>query len=197
VSRKALIELRWRRSVENLYFDVAFIMHYYKPMIKNFITISILSFLFLTTSCSFPKHTATVKINDLDSVIRIVNPNHNCKCNWGDKSFKLYSGGSFSKYSYFWQASHIQNVDSFDILNESKKIKDQIIKLEPTFNEYNRILLEYRTADNTNADTTIKYKVVGTWISYKNGCSGFVKDMNAKKLVKKSGLNSFKEKLCK
>jgi hypothetical protein len=151
----------------------------------------------LIHSCSPAMHTATVKLNDLDSVIRMVNPNHNCGCNWGDKTYKLYTGGSFSKYNYFYDAVYLKSIDSFDILNDSKKIKDQILKLEPSFSEYNRFLLEYRIADNTNTDTTIKYKVVGTWLSYKNGCSGFVKDIDAKKLVKKSALNSFKETLCK
>jgi hypothetical protein len=166
-------------------------------MIKNIIPILILIFVGTQISCSPAKHSATVKLNDLDSVIRMVNPNHNCGCNWGDKTIKLYTGGTFSKYDYFWQSNYVKNIDSIDILNDSKKIKDQILKLEPSFSEYNRFLLEYRIADNTNADTTIKYKVVGTWLSYKNGCSGFVKDMDAKKLVKKSAVNSFKEKLCK
>jgi hypothetical protein len=167
-------------------------------MVKNtlLILVTILA-VGLIYSCSPAMHTATVKLNDLDSVIRIVNPNHNCGCNWGDKKYKLYTGGTFSKYNYFWQANYVKHIDSIDILNDSKKIKDQILKLEPTFNEYNRFFLEYRITDNTNIDTTIKYKVIGTWISYKNGCSGFVKDISAKKLEKKSALNSFKEKLCK
>ncbi len=162
----------------------------------NFISLLLIAAI-IQTSCSTANYSASVRLNDIDSVIRIVNPYHNCGCNWGDKKYKLYTGGTFSKYNYFWQANYVKNIDSINILNDSKNIKDQILKLEPAFNEYNRFFLEYRVADNTNPDSSIKYKVIGTWFSFKNTCSGFVKDINAKKLIQKSSVNSFKEKLCK
>ena len=166
-------------------------------MSKNIFVLLVLIFVVVQISCSPAKYTSSVKLNDIDSVIRLVNPNHNCGCNWGDKTFKIYTGGSFAKNSYFYNSVYLKNIDSFNILNESKKIKDQLLKLDAAFNEYHRFFLEYRIPDNTNADTSIKHKVVGTWFSFKNSCSGFVKDIDAKKLSKKTALNSYKEKLCK
>ncbi len=166
-------------------------------MVKNIIVLLLVLFMIIHVSCSPAKHTATVKLNDIDSAIRTINPNHNCGCNWGDRTFKLYTGGTFSKYNYFWSTNYVKNIDSINILSDSKKIKEEIIKLDPNFNEYNRFFLEYRIFDNTNADTSIKYKVVGTWFSFKNSCSGFVKNIDGKKLVKKTALDSYKKQLCK
>ena len=166
-------------------------------MFKNIVFLLFLLFIIIFISCSPAKHTATVKLNDIDSVIRIINFDHNCGCNWGDKTYKLNTGGSFSKNNYFWQSIYVKNIDSINILNESKKIKDEIVKLESTFNMYNSFFLEYRVIDITNVDTTIKHKVIGTWYSFKNGCSGFKKDISAEKLVKKTSLKSFKKSLCK
>jgi len=161
-----------------------------------FVSVALI-FLLIQISCSPAKYTSSVKLNDIDSVIRIINPNHNCGCNWEDKTFKIYAAGSFAKNSYFYNSVYIKNIDSFDILKDSKKIKDQLVKLDPAFKDYSRFFLEYRIVDNTNADTSIKHKVVGTWFDFKNSCSGFVKDVDAKKLSKKTTLHSYKEKLCK
>ncbi len=166
-------------------------------MVKNIIVLLLFLFVIFHVSCSPSKHTATVKLNDIDSVIRIVNVNHNCGCNWGDRTHKLYTGGSFSNNNYFWQSIYVKNIDSFDVSNGSRKIKEKILQLEPAFNEYNRFFLEYRILDNSNVDTSIKHKVIGTWFSFKNSCSGYIKDIDAKKLVKKTALNSYKSKLCK
>ena len=161
--------------------------------------IIIITTVFITflISCSPAINRATVKINGIDSVIRTVNPNHNCGCNWGNKKYKLYTGGTFSKYNYFWLANYVKNTDSIDVLNDSQKIKNQLLKLEPEIKEINNFYLEYRLLETNQTDTTIKYKVLGTWFSFKNSCSGFIKDMNAKKLIKKIGSKSFKQNLCK
>ena len=170
---------------------------YSKNMKRNDFLLLLLIFTLIFISCSSVKYTASVKLNDIDSVIRIINPTHNCGCNWGDKTYKIYTGKSFSKNNYFWQSNYVKSLDSVDILNDSKKIKDQILLLEPKLSQYNRFFLEYRIIDNSNADTSIKYKVIGTWYSFKNNCSGFVKDINAEKLVKKTALDSYNKKLCK
>ena len=149
------------------------------------------------SSCSSSKNYSIVKLNDIDSVIRIVNPDHNCGCNWGDKTYKLNTGGSFSENNFLWQSIYVKNIDSTDILNDSKKIRDQLQKFEPAFGRYNRFFLEYRILDTTQVDTSKKHRVIGTWFDFKNSCSGFLKNITAEKLVKKTSLQSFKKSLCK
>lgn len=166
-------------------------------MSSNNCFLLVIIFVVILSSCATSKNITFVKLNDIDSVIRIVNPDHNCGCNWGNKTYKLNTGGSFSKNNFIWQSIYVKNIHSVDILIDSKKIQDELVKFEPAFSGYNRFFLEYRILDSKQVDTLKKYRVIGTWFNFKTTCSGFQKDISAEKLVKKTSLQSFRKSLCK
>ncbi len=165
-------------------------------MAKNFICILSILCAMIYSSCSTSKNATAIKLNDIDSVIRIVNPDHNCGCNWGDKTFTPKTGGSFGQNNYFWQSVFVKSFDSINIFNQSNQIREQLVKLNPGFITYNRFFLEYRLL-NPSKDTSAEYKIIGTWYKLKNSCVGFIHDIDAKELVKRTNLISNQKKLCK
>jgi hypothetical protein len=145
------------------------------------------------SACSTGKFTA--KINDMDSVIRIVNPDHNCGCDYGDKTMSYPLPKSDNANLYFWQAVYVKN-DEPEPLGQSKKIKAELVKLMPQLNRYRRIYLEYRKPGVNPSDTSLKYAVIGSAFFIKDKCEGFVKNIDAKQLIKKSHNKKFENSLC-
>jgi hypothetical protein len=163
-------------------------------MIKSlfFACIAILALAF-PPGCSTGKFTA--KLNEIDSMIRKVNPDHNCGCDYGDRTISYPNPKNDNANLYFWQAVYIKK-DETDLSGQSRKIKDELVKLLPELSKYRRLYLEYRKPGLNPSDTSLKYTVIGSAFFIKDKCNGFVKDISAKQLIKKSHKKKYENDLC-
>jgi len=143
--------------------------------------------------CNTSKFSA--RLNDIDSVIRIASPAHNCGCDYGERTMSYPEPKSDNANLYFWQAVYITK-DEPDLTGQSKKIKAELVKLMPQLNKYRRLYLEYRKPGVNPSDTAVKYTVIGSAFFIKDKCDGFLKDINAKQLIKKSHNKKFENDLC-
>ena len=143
--------------------------------------------------CSTAKFTA--KINDIDSVIRIASPDHNCGCNYGERTMSYPEPKSDNANLYFWQAVYVTK-DEPDLTGQSKKVKAELVKFLPQLAKYRRVYLEYRKPGVNPSDTSIKYTVIGSAFFIKDKCEGFVENIDAKLLIKKSHNKKYENTLC-
>ncbi len=108
-------------------------------MLRNiFLFIYLFLSFFIFKSCNPSKNSIRVKLNDIDSVIRVVIPSHNCGCNWHDRKSNLYLPPLFKNNNYIWQAILVKSIDSVDVINDSKKVLQQLIKLDSRFSSLSR-----------------------------------------------------------
>jgi hypothetical protein len=164
-------------------------------MIKIYSLFGIIIILFLlVSSCNTTKNSIQIKLNDIDSAIRVVIPSHNCGCNWQERKSNINIPTIFKKYNYVWQAIFIKSLDSVDVDNDSKKVLQQLIKLDNRFADVKRLFLEYRIPIEND---TLNYKAVGTWYHFENYCDGYVSGITAKELEKNTAQINNRIKLCK
>ncbi len=164
-------------------------------MTKNNILFSlIIAFCTGISSCNTSKNSIQIKLNDIDSAIRVVIPSHNCGCNWQDRKSNIYISPVFKKYGYVWQSISIKNIDSVDVNKDSKKVYEQLKKLDNKFANLKRFFLEYRVQDKL--DST-KFNVVGTWYHFENYCDGYITGITATTLERNTAQIKDRIKLCK
>lgn len=164
-------------------------------MPKICISVTFIILFFVTiSSCSTSKNIIQIKLNDIDSAIRIVIPSHNCGCNWQERKSNISIPTIFKKYNYVWQSIFIKSIDSVDLNNDSKKVLQQLVKLDSRFVDVKRFFLEYRIPIEND---TLNYKAVGTWYHFEGYCDGYVSGITAKELEKNSAQINDRIKLCK
>jgi hypothetical protein len=164
-------------------------------MAKTCISVTFIILFFVTiSSCSTSKNSIQIKLNDIDSAIRIVIPSHNCGCNWQERKSNISIPTIFTKYNYVWQAIFIKSLDSVDVNNDSKKVLQQLIKLDKRFADVKRLFLEYRIPVEND---TLNYKAVGTWYHFEGYCDGYISKISAKELEKNTTQTKDRKKLCK
>jgi hypothetical protein len=158
----------------------------------------IITFTFLVIissySCNTSKNSIQIKLNDIDSAIRVVIPSHNCGCNWQEKKSYLYLTPVFKIYGFSWQAIFIKNIDSVNVLDDSKKVFQELVKLDSRYTSFKRFFLEYRIPIKND---TLNYKAIGTWYHFDGYCDGYVSGVTAVELEKNTAQPKDRIKLCK
>jgi hypothetical protein len=164
-------------------------------MSKICILFTFIIFFFVTiSSCNTSKNSIQIKLNDIDSAIRVVIPSHNCGCNWQEKKSNIYMLPILKKYGYAWQAIFVKNLDSVDVIKDSKKVLQQLIKLDNRYADFKRFFLEYRIPIKND---TLNYKAIGTWYHFENDCNGYISGIAVKELEKNTAQIKDRIKLCK
>lgn len=157
----------------------------------------VLLVLFTTVFASRCAPKFTLKFNDIDSAVRIVNSDHNCNCDYGDKSVSLYTSNNGKRNLYYWQAVYLKSVDGINFLSQARKTREHLIKLAPELGGYRRFYVEFRLNQTTATDTAFKWKNIGTAFFIKDKCNGYKAGANAKELIKQSHNKKFEAALCK
>ncbi len=147
-----------------------------------------------TYSCNTSKNSIKIKLNDIDSAIRIAIPSHNCGCNWQDRKSNIYMLPILKKYGYAWQAIFVKNLDSIDVINDSKKVFEQLKNLDNRYADFKRFFLEYRIPIKNDS---LNYQAVGTWYHFENYCDGYVTGITVTTLEKNTAQIKDRIKLCK
>ena len=164
-------------------------------MTKNNILFSLIIFFFvIISSCNTSKNSIQIRLNDIDSAIRIVIPSHNCGCNWEDKKSDLRIPTTFKKFGYAWSTIFIKNIDSIDVNKDSKKVWEQLVKLDSRYINFKRFFFEYRIWNNNDSSNN---KVLGTWFHFEDYCDGYVLGISALELQKNTSNILDRKKLCK
>jgi hypothetical protein len=127
----------------------------------------------LLCSCGVSK--ITVQQNAIDSVIRKVEPAHNCNCDYTGKTvqvpeIKKWDVNNF----YYWQQPVFVNSQSkTDYAAQAGKIKDELTTLIPTLKNYRMIFIEFRLNTTRETDTVFSSTNIGTAYFILNGCKGY------------------------
>jgi putative hemolysin len=157
--------------------------------------VSVATMILVCSSCMAPK--LSIPINDVDSVIRIVNPDHNCGCDYKGKTLKLPQPNKGKRNVYYWQTVYIKNYAGADLLQQAQKTKSELVRLIPELNYYRRIYLEFREPQVNNIDTIFRSDNIGVAYFLKDKCHGYKAATTAKQLIKKSHNKRFEASLCK
>jgi hypothetical protein len=144
-------------------------------------------------SCSTSKNSIQIKLNDIDSAIRVVIPSHNCGCNWQERKSNLYMIPFFKEYGYSWHTIFVKSIDSVDVIKDSKKVFQELIKLDGRYNNFKRFFLEYRVPLNND---TLNYQAVGTWFHLDGYCDGYISGIAIKQLERNTAQIIDRKKLC-
>jgi hypothetical protein len=145
------------------------------------------------SSCFSNRNTIKIKLNDIDSVIRIAIPTHNCGCNWQERKSKMFYPTILKKYGYAWQNIYVKNTDSVNFLTDSKNVYQELKKLDSRFGGYSRFFIEYKTLITKDSND---YKTIGTWYHFGSNCEGYISGISANELEKNTSLTKNRLKLC-
>jgi hypothetical protein len=148
-----------------------------------------------SSSCVVP--TFSVRYNDLDSVVRIVNPDHNCGCDYKDKSSKFYYSNNGKRNLYYWKTVYIKNPSEANLFQKAQKTRSELIKLVPELNNYRRFYIEFQEPTVNKIDTVFRFNIVGVAYFLSGRCNGYKPAITAKELIKKSHNKKYEASLCK
>jgi hypothetical protein len=157
----------------------------------NYLSFFILFFLLF--SCKTSKNSFTVSRSAIDSTVKSVIQSHHKNCNCKDDLITYHTSKTFSKYSYGRQQVFIKNIDSININNDSKKVLQSLVKLEPRLVEMKRFFLEYYTFKERDS---LSYKMIGTFYHMEGYCDGFVYGLSTEVLQKNTYNLKDRKKLC-
>ena len=122
-------------------------------MTKNKILLSLLIIICLViSSCNASKNLIQIKFSDLDSAIRTLIPSHHCGCTWKDEKTNIITPKIFKEFGYVWHTVYVRNMDSINTSTDSKKVYEQLKKIDNKYTDFKRFFLQYKVRDIT--DTT-------------------------------------------